>query len=61
MGFTLRCGDIAGGCGFVVHGETEEEILLKIDEHVESIHYFKSISKIMNEKIQKIIRKENPA
>jgi predicted small metal-binding protein len=58
---TLRCGDIGGKCEFIVHGETEEEILLKIDEHVESIHGFKGISKIMNEKIRKVIHKENPA
>jgi predicted small metal-binding protein len=61
VGFTLRCGDIAGKCDFVVHCETEEEIFLKIGEHIKTSHGLIVNSKIINDEIRKSIREENLA
>jgi len=53
--FTLRCGDIAGKCDFVASGETEEEIFLKIKEHIEIFHGIIGFSKIIGEEFRKYI------
>ena len=57
----LRCGDIAGKCDFVAHGETEEEIILKIKEHIETAHGIVGFSKIINDEFRKFIREEKPS
>ena len=57
----LRCGDIAGTCDFVVHGKTEEEIFLRIREHINTFHGLTGLSKFINEEFRKFIREENLA
>ena len=57
----LRCGDISGKCDFVVHGETEEEIFLKIREHIKTFHGLIGFSKIINDEFRKFIREDNSA
>lgn len=57
----LRCGDIAGKCDFVVHGETEEEIFLKFREHIKTFHGLIGLSKMINDEFRKFIREEDPA
>lgn len=60
MGLALRCGDIAGKCDFKVSGETEEEIFLKIKEHIETFHGIIGFSRIINEEFRKFIYEEFP-
>lgn len=61
MGLAIRCGDICGTCDFVAHGETEEEIILKLVEHIKVVHGLIGIDKIVKEKFRKFICEENPA
>jgi predicted small metal-binding protein len=55
MSLSLRCGDIAGNCDFVAHGETEEEVLQKIKEHIKTFHGIFGLSNLINEVFRKLI------
>lgn len=45
----------------MIHGETEEEILLKLAEHGRTIHELDGVSEIIKEEFRKFIREEDPA
>ena len=57
----LRCGDMCGNCDFVVHGETEEEVILVFKEHIKTTHGLMGLSKIITEEFRKFIREDNSA
>jgi len=61
VGLILRCGDIAGKCDIVVSGETEEEIFLKIRDHMKTFHGLIGFSKIINDEFRKFIHEGNSA
>ena len=58
MGLTLRCGEIAGICDFVAHGATEEEVILRIKEHIKASHGLFGFSKIINDEFRKFIHED---
>jgi len=58
VGLTLRCGEICGICDFVAHGETEEEIFLKMREHIKTTHGLVGYSKFINDEFRKFIHED---
>ena len=55
----LRCGDIAGKCDCVVHGETEEEIFLIFGKHLKTVHGIDVCSKFFYDEFRKFILGDN--
>jgi predicted small metal-binding protein len=58
MAKVLRCRDVGLDCDFVARAETEEEILKKAAEHVQTVHGVKRLPKELVEKARAAIRDE---
>lgn len=58
MAKVLRCRDVGMDCDFVARAETEEEILKKAAEHVQTVHNMKDVSEELVEKVRAAIRDE---
>ena len=56
MGKELRCGDIMPGCGHVMHGDTEEEVMAKGAQHAREAHGLDQIDEATAEKVRGAIR-----
>jgi predicted small metal-binding protein len=54
----LQCGAIVPGCDFVVHGQTEGELIVKAEEHLQSAHDVDHVSERLKAKIRAAIRDE---
>ncbi len=54
----LRCSDVGFECEAVIRAETEEEVLKKAAEHVQSVHNLKEISDEVVEKVRAAIQDE---
>lgn len=58
MGLDLRCSDIAGKCDFEAHGETAEEVLLLILEHIKTSHGLYEIPHTITDGFRRFIHEE---
>jgi len=59
MAKVLRCRDVGiWDCDFVVHADTEEELLKKAAEHAKTVHNLEEITEEAVEKIRAAIRNE---
>jgi predicted small metal-binding protein len=58
MAKVLRCRDVGMDCDGVIRAETEEEILKKAAEHVQTVHGIEEISEELVEKVRAAIRDE---
>jgi len=58
MAKVLRCRDVGMDCDFVARAETEEEILNKAAEHVDTEHGMKEITEEVLAKVRAAIRDE---
>lgn len=58
MAKVLHCSDVGFECEAVIRAETEEEVLKKAAEHVQSVHNLKEISDEVVEKVRAAIRDE---
>jgi predicted small metal-binding protein len=49
MAKMVDCGQVnpASGCGHVIHGETEEEVLQRAAEHAETAHGMEATPELM--------------
>ena len=54
----LRCGSVIPGCEFVVHAESEAELLVKTAEHARTVHGIDRISYQMAAKILSASREQ---
>lgn len=44
MAKVLYCNDLVPGCKFEAHGDSEEEILADVADHIASVHHMADIS-----------------
>jgi len=58
MAKVLRCRDVGMDCDFVACAETEEEVLKKAAEHVETTHNMKEIPEEVVAKVRAAISDE---
>ncbi len=58
MAKTLCCRDVGPDCDFVVHGETEEEILGQVVQHAKTAHGIEEVPAELAEKARAAIRQE---
>ena len=61
MAFSICCDDISRKCEFKVYGETEEEVLLKFEEHIKTFHGISGLSIDIIDQFIRFIREEKPA
>jgi predicted small metal-binding protein len=47
----LKCGTVVPGCEYVVHAETDAELLAKIADHARAAHDIEHISEPLRTKI----------
>lgn len=47
----LRCGTVFPGCNYVMHGETQADVLAKVAEHARDAHGIDHISDAFRAKI----------
>jgi len=52
MSKILKCGSVFPGCDFVLHGESEEEIIMKAHEHARSVHEVERMSDALKAKVR---------
>ncbi len=57
----IRCRDAGIDCGFVVRGETEEELFAKGLEHGKLFHGMTELTPELKEKMRALIREEKAA
>ena len=58
MAMILGCSEIAGRCDFVARGETAEEVLLLIEEHIKNLHGLYEIPHAITDGFRRFIREE---
>lgn len=56
MSKELRCGDVIPGCGEVIRGETEEEVLAAGARHARAAHGIEEIDEETAAKVKAAIR-----
>ncbi len=56
MGKVLECRSVVPGCEFVMHGESEEEIMMKASEHARAAHGVEHMSEELKAKIRAAIK-----
>lgn len=61
MAFSICCDDISRKCEFKVYGETEEEVLLKFEEHIKTFHGISGLTMGIINQFMKFICEEKPA
>jgi predicted small metal-binding protein len=58
MSKTLECGSVVPGCKFVMHGDSEEELMMKEVEHARVAHDIEHISERLRARIRAAINEE---
>lgn len=56
MSKILECGRLVPGCDYVVHGDTEDEVIVKAAEHARSAHEIDHLSEELKARIRAVIQ-----
>jgi len=56
MSKILECGTVVPGCKFVIHGESEEDVMMKAAEHARAVHGVDHMSEALRAKVREAIR-----
>jgi predicted small metal-binding protein len=54
----LECRTVVPGCDFVVHGESEEDVMMKEEEHARRVHGVEHISEPLKARIRSAIKEQ---
>jgi predicted small metal-binding protein len=58
MSVILRCGTIVPGCAVVLHGKSEDDILIAILDHLKTAHNMDHVSVDFRQKLKTAIEPE---
>jgi predicted small metal-binding protein len=58
MAKVLYCNDLVPGCNFEARGNSEEEVLGEIVDHISTVHHMESISDEILDMVCKAIHEE---
>jgi predicted small metal-binding protein len=58
MSKVLECRSVVPGCNFVIHGESEEDVMMKEEEHAHRVHGVEHISEQLKAKIRSAIKEQ---
>jgi predicted small metal-binding protein len=56
MSKILECGAVVPGCKFVIHGESDEDVMMKASEHARAVHGVDHMSEQLRAQIRDAIR-----
>jgi predicted small metal-binding protein len=57
----LECGSVVPGCKFVIHGDDEDEVIVKAAEHARSAHGVDHLSEPLKAKMRAAIKESEDA
>jgi predicted small metal-binding protein len=52
----LECGAIVPGCRIVIHGDDEDEVVVKFAAHARSLHGIEHLSEALKERVRSAIK-----
>lgn len=55
MSKVLECRTVVPGCNYVVHGDSEEDIMMKAEDHARTAHAVEHMSEQLKAKIRSAI------
>jgi predicted small metal-binding protein len=58
MGKVLECRSVVPGCEFVVHGDSDTEVMIKAAEHARAVHAIEHLSEALKAKIRAAMKDE---
>jgi predicted small metal-binding protein len=58
MSKVLECGAVFPGCKFVIHGDSDDEVMLKAMEHARAEHDTPSMSERLKARVRAAIKDE---
>lgn len=61
MAKSLRCDDVIPGCSYVVHADTEEEVMRQAAEHARLEHNIRPITPEITAMMRAAVREEKSA
>lgn len=61
MAKSLRCNDVIPGCSYVVHADTEEEVMRQTAEHARLEHNIRRITPEITAMMRAAVREEKSA
>lgn len=56
----LHCSDVISGCDFVTHGVNENEILMRVTQHVRTAHNIAWMTPDLFKRVLEAIRDDEP-
>ena len=56
MGKILECGQVVPGCKVIIHGENEEEVMMKAAEHARAAHDVGHMSEQLKAQVRAAVR-----
>jgi predicted small metal-binding protein len=60
MTVALRCGTIVPGCAVVLHGKSEDDILIVAFDHLKTAHNVDHVSVDLRQKLKTAIETDDP-
>jgi predicted small metal-binding protein len=61
MSKVLQCGSIVPGCHLAIHGEDENEVIVKFAEHARSVHGIEHLSDALRARIRSAVQEDDGA
>jgi predicted small metal-binding protein len=57
----VECGAVVPGCKFVAHGDSAEELMMKMMDHARSVHGIEHLSEPLKAKIRSAVKEDTAA
>jgi predicted small metal-binding protein len=61
MSKVLECASIVPGCHFVIHGDDENEVIVKFAAHARSVHGIEHLSEALRARLRSAVRDDSGA
>ncbi len=58
MSMSLECGAIVPGCKFIIHGDDEEDVVMKAIEHMHEAHDIEHVSDHLKARIRAAMKEQ---
>jgi predicted small metal-binding protein len=58
MSRVLECGSIVPGCDIVIHGDDENEVIVKFAEHARAVHEIEHLSDALKARLRTAMRED---
>lgn len=58
MSKVLECGKVVPGCNYVIHGDSEEDVMMKAEDHARTVHGVDHMSEPLKAKVRSAINEQ---